>query len=267
MLGWWLVLASAAALKPAATPRREVLGAAARAAATASILAPRRAIASPLDPTAVGLAAAQSFKEYRYRAVAARRFAQLRRVTPPMFIAAALGDDRDASAGDARGWALWRENPAVRGVRPRARPEPTGAACGGREWWFEEKGLLLERPDTPLPAGTYLVTGGRAVTAALTVVADAAPSAGGATRWDLADGARIGDVALLASRVARYTPSADARRDARTPPDAWAAFPVAAGAAMPAVVGCDERDYAILLVVGIETAVGSSGGASPGTAT
>ena len=247
--GLAVVLTCAAALTP--TARRDVLGAAARAA-SAGVLAPRRAIASPLDPTAVGLAAAQSFKEYRYRAVAARRFAQLRRVAPPQFIAATLGDGgRDASAGDASGWALWRENPSARGARPRARPEPTGAACGGRDWWFEERGLLLERPDV-LPAGTYLVTGGRAVTAALTVVADAR-AGGGAARWALADGARVGDVALLASRVARYTPAADARRDARAPPDAaWAGFPVAAGAAMPAVSGCDEQEYAVLLVVGID---------------
>ena len=54
----------------------------------------------------------------------------------------------------------------------RHRPAaPTGVRPSGtiQDWWLEEHGLIMEQPDFPVPAGGYLVTGGRDTTAVLTV--------------------------------------------------------------------------------------------------
>ena len=37
------------------------------------------------------------------------------------------------------------------------------------DWWLEENGLIMEKPDFPMPPGKYLVTGNREARTVLTV--------------------------------------------------------------------------------------------------
>ena len=99
---------------------------------------------------------------------------------------AALGDPQATSGTEAQTWGLWAKDPGPRGVAPRLRRTAANKWCRARglavrpdAWWLEEHGLIMEPPVFPLPAGRYVVTGGRAVTAVLTVAApDAAGQAG-----------------------------------------------------------------------------------------
>ena len=169
--------------------------------------------------------------------------------------AAALGDPRATSGNGAQTWGLWPLDPGPRGVRLTAY-ERLKAAGGvapaqwkfdGADWWLEEHGLIMEKPDFPIPPGKYRVTGGREVTTVLTIH----PSGpDGNRRWELADGATLWDVTHLACRSARYTPAAG--KQTCSPTNArQSAFPVFPGAAMPPVEGCNKQDYSVLIVVGI----------------
>lgn len=171
---------------------------------------------------------------------------------PVQFIAALAGAGE--SAGDnAQDWGLWAVDPGPRGVWLSLAPAlmaagvaPAGWRFEAGDWWLEEHGLIMEAPVFGLAPGAYLVTGGRAVTAVLTV---AAPDATGAQAWSLSDGATLGDVTHLGCRAANYTPLAGAEcapTEART-----FDFPVGPGEAMPPVGNCAKRDYAVLFVVGL----------------
>jgi hypothetical protein len=109
---------------------------------------------------------------------------------------------------------------------------------------MEEHGLIMEQPGFPLPPGKYRVTGNREVTTVLTVhPADK----DGHARWELDDHATLHDVTHLACRSARYTPAAG--EGSCSPSNAQqTAFPVPPGGAMPPVVGCQKKDYAVLIV-------------------
>ena len=110
---------------------------------------------------------------------------------------------------------------------------------------MEEHGLIMEKPQFPLAPGQYIVTGGREVTAVLTI---GAPDASGAQSWDLADGATLEQVTHLACRSAVYRPDAGA---ACSPDQARSFdFPVSPGTSMPAVGNCTKRDYSVLFVTG-----------------
>lgn len=173
----------------------------------------------------------------------------------PGFIAA-LGDPRAQSGDDAETWGLWRQDPGPRGVE--LSDFPALQAKGGmtswnwtfdpKAWWLEEHGLLMETPAFPLPAGEYVVTGGRQVTAKLTVDP---PDAEGHQHWQLSDGATLYDVTHLGCRSAVYTPEPGA---ACTPEAANpASFPVTPGAAIPPVTGCRKQDYQVLILIGMKT--------------
>ena len=172
---------------------------------------------------------------------------------PTQFIAA-LGEP-DATSGDnAHLWGLWRLDPGPRGVSLEHydRLRATGVAPArwkfdADDWWLEEHGLIMEAPEFPLPPGHYMVTGNRDAKSVLTVDA---PDADGRQRWALADGATIYDVTHLRCRSARYRPAAahGSCSPAKAPSSA---FPVAPGAPMPPVEGCDKQDYAVLIVIGI----------------
>ena len=168
---------------------------------------------------------------------------------------AALGDPHANSGNDAQTWGLWRQDPGPRGVT-LDRYERLKAAGGvapaqwkfdSADWWLEEHGLIMEKPDFPLPAGKYLVTGNRDVTTVLTVYPK---DKNGNQRWELADGATIADVTHLACRSARYTPAAGT--NSCSPAKAQkTAFPVAPGGRMPPVEGCSKQDYAVFIVIGV----------------
>jgi hypothetical protein len=114
------------------------------------------------------------------------------------------------------------------------------------DWWVEEHGLIMEKPDFPVPSGKYLVTGDREVTTVLTIHPR---DKDGNQRWELGDGAKLYDVTHLACRSARYTPVTS---NSCSPANARkTAFPVSPGATMPSVEGCNKQDYAVLIVIGV----------------
>src|SRR5688500_17070873 len=168
---------------------------------------------------------------------------------------AALGDPGATSGSGAQSWGLWPLDPGPRGVELNSykRLKDAGGVAparwkfDGTDWWLEEHGLIMEQPTFPLPPGKYVVTGGRDVTAVLTIhPADR----NGDRRWELDKGARLYDVTHLACRSARYIPAAV--DGSCSPANAQkTAFPVAPGEAMPPVEGCTKQDYAVLIVIGV----------------
>ncbi|MDF0643971.1 MAG: hypothetical protein P0111_08060 [Nitrospira sp.] len=168
---------------------------------------------------------------------------------------AALGDPGATSGRGAQSWGLWPLDPGPRGVELKnyQRLKDAGGIAparwkfDGADWWLEEHGLIMEQPTFPLPPGTYLVTGNRKVTAALTIHP---PDKNGDRRWELDKGATLYDVTHLACRSGRYTPAAvDTSCSPANAPKS--AFPVAPGGTMPPVEGCTKRDYAVLIVIGV----------------
>jgi hypothetical protein len=168
---------------------------------------------------------------------------------------AALGDPGAISGNGAQLWGLWPVDPGPRGVRLSRYQslKDAGGIAPSRwkfdesDWWLEEHGLIMEQPTVPLPPGKYVVTGGRKVTAVLTIhPADSR----GDWRWELDQGAMLHDVTHLACRSAHYTPSTAG--SSCSPANAkQTAFPVAPGGAMPPVEGCAKQDYAVLIVIGM----------------
>ncbi len=172
----------------------------------------------------------------------------------PEFIAA-LAAPGATSGNYAESWGLWRQDPGPRGVRLAGygRLKAAGDVAPARwkfddaDWWLEEHGLIMEKPDFPVPPGKYLVTGDREVSSVLTVYpADKS----GNRHWELSGGATLYDVTHLACRSARYTPATG--KDSCSPTNApTAAFPVVPGASMPPVDGCHKQDYSVLIVIGV----------------
>lgn len=167
---------------------------------------------------------------------------------------AALGDPASSSGSGAESWGLWRLDPGPRGVRldnyERLKAEggvaPAQWQFDSEDWWLEENGLIMEKPDFPLPPGKYVVTGDREMVTVLTVF----PKDGAGTqRWELADG-NLYDVTHLPCRSARYTPASSdiSCSPAKAPKDE---FRVSPGAVMPSVEGCNKQDYAVLFVIGV----------------
>merc|ERR1712216_769735 len=109
---------------------------------------------------------------------------------------------------------------------------------GKYEWWLEEHGLIMEKPDFPLPVGRYEVTGGRETTSILTIQDDG--------RWEL-DSGKLYDVTDLSCRAARYTSQGASPANAQLYD-----FPVKPGAPMPFVSGTITRDYLVLSIVSVE---------------
>ena len=178
---------------------------------------------------------------------------KFRRISPQYI--AALAEPGATSGTYAESWGLWRLDPGPRGVRldSYARLKAAGDVAparwkfDSRDWWVEENGSIMEKPDFPLPPGKYLVTGAREVTSVLTILPK---DKDGHQRWELGDGATVYDVTHLRCRSARYTPATG--DNSCSPTNArMAAFPVAPGASMPPVEGCHKQDYAVLIVIGL----------------
>jgi hypothetical protein len=173
---------------------------------------------------------------------------------PTQYIAA-LGDPQATSGNDAETWGLWAIDPGPRGVHledyadlvANAAVAPDGWKLDPTAWWLEEYGRLMEAPGFPLPAGQYVVTGGRDVASVLTVEA---PDAMGKQAWSLADGASVYDVTHLGCRAALYTQKETGK--ACTPDKApISVFPMTPLEVMPTVDGCSKQDYQVLIVVGM----------------
>ncbi len=168
---------------------------------------------------------------------------------------AALSDPGATSGIGAEAWGLWPVDPGPRGVRLE-NYEQLNAAGGvapaqwkfdSTDFWLEEHGLIMEKPDFPLPAGKYMVTGDREVTTILTIPP---VDRDGAHRWELDDGATLYDVTHLPCRSARYTPATSGQSCSPAKADRTA-FPVTPGASMPPIEGCNKQDYAVLFVIGV----------------
>lgn len=173
---------------------------------------------------------------------------------PTQYIAA-LGAPGATGGSGAESWGLWRVDPGPRGVelgeyetlKAAGGVAPADWTFDGADWWLEEHGLIMEQPAFPIPPGKYVVTGGREMTAILTVHPKGAD---GVQHWELDKGATLYDVTHLRCRSARYTPAAGA--SSCSPAKAqMSAFPVSPGAAMPPVEGCSKQDYEVLIVIGM----------------
>jgi len=179
----------------------------------------------------------------------------LRRVRT-QFIAA-LGDPKASSGTGAEEWGIWRVDPGPRGVylsqydssiAKTGGKAPAGWDFDSNEFWIEEYGRIMEKPDFPVPAGRFLVTGGRQVTTVLTI---GPPDQSGKQSWSLADGAKLYDVTHLPCRSAKYTPKS--KEGSASPADASLSdYPVQPGAVMPPIPGCEKQDYAVLFVEAVE---------------
>ena len=168
---------------------------------------------------------------------------------------AALGNPDATFGNGAQSWGLWRQDPGPRGVRldNYEQLKATGGVAPAQwkfdntDWWLEENGLIMEKPDFPFPPGKYIVTGNRKVMSVLTIHPT---DKDGDRRWELDHGATLHDVTHLGCRSARYTPTASniSCSPARAPK---AAFRVAPGTSMPPVEGCNKQDYSVLFVIGV----------------
>jgi hypothetical protein len=173
---------------------------------------------------------------------------------PTQFIAA-LGDPDAASGTGAESWGLWPQDPGPRGVmlsdyeslKAQGGVAPAQWKFDASNWWLEEHGLIMEQPTFPIPPGKYVVTGGREVTAVLTIHPKGDD---GVQHWELDKGATLHDVTHLRCHSARYMPAAGA--NSCSPAKAqMSAFPVVPGGPMPPVEGCDKQDYQVLIVIGM----------------
>ena len=172
---------------------------------------------------------------------------------PTQYIAA-LGDKAAKAGTDAGSWGFWAVDPGPRGVWVKDYPAlmanggvaPDGWQFRPEGWWLEEHGLMMEGPSFDLPAGRYVVTGGREVTAVLTV---GEADAEGRQDWALSDGASVYDVTHLGCRAAIYTPlEGQECLPEKTP---LQVFPMSPEVKMPDVEGCRKVDYQVLIVVGM----------------
>lgn len=174
----------------------------------------------------------------------------------PVQYIVALGDPAASSGSGAQLWGLWRQDPGPRGcllenygkLKAAGDVAPAQWKFDKKDWWLEEHGSIMEKPDFPLSPGKYVVTGGREVTTVLTVYP---MDKDGTEHWDLAGGAKLYDVTHLPCHAARYTPAIG--NDSCSPAKAEKeAFPVAPGVPMPSIAGCNKQEYAVLFVIGVE---------------
>ena len=174
---------------------------------------------------------------------------------PTQYIAA-LGDPNASFGSGAQTWGLWRRDPGPRGVwldsfadlQASAGVAPAKWQFDDEDWWLDENGLLMEKPEFPVPPGRYLVTGDRETVTVLTVYPQ---DAKGERRWELHNGAVLYDVTHLPCRSARYRPISD---NVACSPERvqHTGFPILPGNPMPTVQGCQRLDYSVLFVIGVE---------------
>lgn len=173
----------------------------------------------------------------------------------PMEYIVALGDPSARSGTNVQLWGLWQQDPGPRGcllkeydkLKASGGIAPAQWKYDDKDWWLEEHGLIMEKPLFPLPAGKYVVTGGREVTAVLTVHP---VDKDGEGHWELDRGVKLYDVTHLACHAARYTP--EKRDDPCLPTMVQrTSFPVDPAVPMPSVKGCNKTEYAVLFVTGV----------------
>ena len=173
---------------------------------------------------------------------------------PTQYIAA-LGDPDASSGSGAQSWGLWRKDPGPRGVWLKHFDQlqlaggvaPAQWRFDTADWWLDENGLIMEKPEFSVPPGKYIVTGNRETMAVLTIHPE---DANGERRWELDKGASLYDVTHLRCRSARYTPVAGGNTCSPALADR-SVFRVRHGEPMPEVEGCNKLDYTVLFVVAV----------------
>jgi hypothetical protein len=173
----------------------------------------------------------------------------------PVEYIVALADPAANSGDNAQTWGLWDQDPGPRGclldnyskLKATGGITPAQWKFDNKDWWLEEHGLIMEKPTFPLAPGQYVVTGGREVTAVLTI---SPLDKSGAEHWELGQGAKLYDVTHLPCHAARYTPAANNNACSPVKVDK-SVFPVAPGVVMPSIKGCNKQDYAVLFVIGV----------------
>jgi len=199
-----------------------------------------------INTVASGLLVTSAVTSWNFFRVNAYTPSGFQRYPSTQFIAA-LGNPTSTQGTGAQDWGVWRKDPGPRGVwlrdyndlEQRNYQAPAGWKFDPQDWWVEEHGLIMESPQFPVPAGRYLVTGGRDVVTGLTIQADGS--------WKLDEGT-LYDVTHLPCRSARYKPLSSndgSPRNARLND-----FPVKPGAIMPEVPGTDKQDYAVIFLLG-----------------
>jgi len=161
---------------------------------------------------------------------------------------AALGDKMLKSGTGANSWGFWEQDPGPRGVWLKYFPilEKLGVAPSmwkydAKNWWLDENGLIMEKPQFPVPSGHYFVTGGREKYAILTVEDNG--------NWSLDNNATLYDVTHLRCRAANYTPQTEDA--ACTPASApREKFPILPDDPTLDIANCAKQDYQVLIVVG-----------------
>jgi hypothetical protein len=178
---------------------------------------------------------------------------KIRRIPAQYIATLALGG---ASSGTgAESWGLWRVDPGPIGVWLRfyqllqkaGNIAPAGWRFDIDDWWLDENGLIMKAPEFPMPAGAYYVTNGEEHISLLTVEK---PDADGKQEWSLSGGKTISNVTHGPCRSARYTPEGSS--GTCSPEDAdRTVFPLKPGEAPPPVVGCNRKQYSVLIVFGL----------------
>ncbi len=161
---------------------------------------------------------------------------------------AALGDKMSKSGSGADKWGFWAQDPGPRGVWLKYFPilQKLGVAPAmwkfdPNDWWLDENGLIMEKPQFPVPAGRYVVTGARERIAVLTVESNG--------NWSLGNNSTIYDVTHLRCRAANFQPVSSS---ASCSPASVTRekFPISPTDSMPEAHNCTKQDYQVLIVVG-----------------
>merc|ERR1711971_504994 len=129
---------------------------------------------------------------------------------------------------------------------------PAGWKFNMSDWWVEEYGRIMEKPEIPIQAGTYTVSNFRGNPRRVMLVISPM-GVDGHQAWEL-QGARLEDVTHGPCRTGRYrplSPSADCSPTNMPVSN----FPVHSGGKMPTLDGCDTLDYRVLFVHAFEPAV------------
>ena len=124
---------------------------------------------------------------------------------------------------------------------------PAGWRFDIDDWWLDENGLIMKAPEFPIPAGQYFVTNGEEHFSLLTIEE---PDAEGKQSWSLSDDKTLANVTHGPCRSARYTPEGESGTCSPEFADR-SAFPLKPGESPPLVSGCNRKNYAVLIVIGV----------------
>ncbi len=168
---------------------------------------------------------------------------------------AALAPEGATSGTSAETWGLWKEDPGPIGVWLRfyqalqkaGNIAPAGWRFDIDDWWLDENGLIMKAPEFPILAGQYFVTDGEEHFSLLTIEQS---DAEGKQAWSLSDDMTLANVTHGPCRSSRYTPEGESGTCSPKYVDR-SAFPLKPRESPPLVSGCNRKNYAVLIVIGV----------------